>query len=409
MPPDPDRKSILMVIPFFPYPPRADGGTVRYLPIIEYLSKRHDLDLVVVDSAARDRKEIDAVERLCRNLAIIPNPKKRKAGLFGKIRLFADSLMPWSPPNFFLTHGGDAFVEDISGASRGRSYDCLVWVAGYFAEYLKPVMKKIRAKKTLVDFIDSPSLWERRQQEKAGRMSLFGRYNCWRIKRWEADIIRSADASIYVSEIDAAAASPAGSASRMHVVPNGILTDNQDVPARKDVPSPNIGFLGNMSYRPNIEAVHWLHEHVFSPLREKNGDLSMIVIGRDPVDSITALGRKPGVVVTGTVEEIWPYVNAVDIFLFPLLIGAGMKNKILEAMYAGKPVLTTPIGNEGINAFHGRDLLICRSPEDFRRVTTRLLEFPEERLRLGSSAHGYIVGKFTWDGIMKDYERLLCR
>jgi len=316
--------------------------------------------------------------------------------------------MPWSPSFDYLTYGGEMLVRDISSASKGRHYDCLIWVAGYFAEYLIKIMKNIRADRTVIDFIDSPSLWAERGGINSGNQLLLGKYNLWKIKKWEGNLIRCTDASIYISDIDAAAVpSGMGPASSRHVIPNGVSAQSHYESPRPHLPSPNIGFLGNMSYPPNVEAVHWLYHKVFLPVREKRNNLSLIIIGRDPVSSITDLGKRPGVTVTGTVEDIWPYVNSVDLFAFPLQIGAGMKNKILEVMCAGKPVLTTLIGNEGIHAVPGRDLLVCRTQEEFQGEANRLLEQTQERIKIGNSAREFVTANYSWDRILKSYEELI--
>jgi glycosyltransferase involved in cell wall biosynthesis len=111
--------------------------------------------------------------------------------------------------------------------------------------------------------------------------------------------------------------------------------------------------------------------------------------------------------VTGSVIDIWPYINSIDIFVFPINMGAGLKNKILETMYARKPVITTDIGNEGINAIPGQDLLICRTPDDFQREVIRLFNIPEEGIKMGNSARRFIEEKFGWDKIFKNYEALI--
>jgi len=202
---------------------------------------------------------------------------------------------------------------------------------------------------------------------------------------------------------------PSGNEDRgkRSVVPNGINIPSGISTERVSFPSPNIGFLGNMGYLPNIEAVERLYKEIFVPLRKIHPELTLVVIGRNPSPSIRALGEKPGVIVTGEVEDIWGYINAIDLFLFPLLRGAGLKNKILEAMYAGRPVLTTKIGNEGIDAMEGRDLVICRTPDDFRREASRLQGSPRERERIGTSAQTLVRKNLSWDGIFRDDEDLL--
>jgi glycosyltransferase involved in cell wall biosynthesis len=136
-------------------------------------------------------------------------------------------------------------------------------------------------------------------------------------------------------------------------------------------------------------------------------DLSLILIGRDPLEPVRRLRDHPGVTVTDTVENIWPYVNSVDLFLFPLWTGAGLKNKILESMYAGRPVITTPIGNEGINAVSGRDILVCHDPVGFQEEALRLLNSPEDRRRMGEQGRDFMLHRFSWPPILKAYEEIV--
>jgi glycosyltransferase involved in cell wall biosynthesis len=193
---------------------------------------------------------------------------------------------------------------------------------------------------------------------------------------------------------------------KRHVVPNGINMPSGGNTESVSLPSPNIGFLGNMGYPPNIEAVEWLYKEVFVPLRKIRPDLTLVVIGRYPSQSILDLGEMPGVIVTGEVEDVWPYINGIDVFLFPLLQGAGLKNKILEAMYARCPVVTTEIGNEGIDAVPGQEFALCRTPGDFQREAIRLLNSPEERVRMGSSGPALVAEKFSWAPILAAFESL---
>jgi glycosyltransferase involved in cell wall biosynthesis len=86
--------------------------------------------------------------------------------------------------------------------------------------------------------------------------------------------------------------------------------------------------------------------------------------------------------------------------VFPLLRGAGLKNKILEAMSAGRPVITTAIGNEGIDAVDGKDIAIRGTPEEFRMETIRLLRSEGERRAMGDSARRFVRERFSWERIL---------
>ncbi len=262
--------------------------------------------------------------------------------------------------------------------------------------------------KVLVDFIDSPSLVKMRWKEVTFRFGLLERYERWKTIRWEGEVIRKSDVTLYISDVDSRTV-PAGltPGKERHVIPNGVDFGSYSNGKMERIASPSIGFLGNMAYPPNIEAATWLFEEVFLPLKKRIPDISLILIGRDPVDSVLRLREHPGVTVTGTVDDIWPYVNSVDLFLYPLWTGAGLKNKILESMYAGRPVLTTPIGNEGINAVDGRDLLICRDSGKFQEETLRLLNSPEDRQRIGEHAREFVLQGFAWPPILKAYEEIV--
>ncbi len=113
-----------------------------------------------------------------------------------------------------------------------------------------------------------------------------------------------------------------------------------------------------MSYEPCISAALRLAERIFPRIRSRLGDATLLIIGRDPVPSIRRLDGA-AISVTGTVENIWPYVVSANIFVFPMFEGSGLQNKILEAMYAGVPVVTTPIAAASIGATSGEQLLVA--------------------------------------------------
>jgi len=402
------KKRILFGFKSVPYPLRVDGVSVRYLPIIKYMARSHDVDLIVIPGRGEDLLNLDGLKQHCQKIFVLQDPQRFQHNIFAKCLTYAKFLLPWTPPISVVSHNGSEVTRGIIEATKKEHYDTVVWAGGYLLPNLFAALPSMSVGKVFVDFIDSPFLWSIRREENIFRFRLLEQYEQWKTRRWEEDVIWKADGTIYISRVDAEATpsrhAPVG---KTHVVPNGINIPASKKTERASLPSPNIGFLGNMGYLPNVEAVEWLYSEVFAPLRKNNPDLTLVVIGRDPAPSIRSLGNQPGVIVTGTVEDIWPYINSIDVFLFPLHRGTGVKNKILEAMYAGLPVVTTEIGNEGIDAEEGRDLVLCRTPDDFRRETWRLLGAPEERARMGTSAHAFVKEYFSWDRILGTYENLV--
>lgn len=397
-------KTILMVFPRVPYPLSAHGVSVRYLPVIKHLSRCHALDIIIICDLSADSSNAERLKPYCRKLSLIQDPRYIGAGLAHKVVTQAYVMLPWSPPNHWVVSGQERIKREIAQATAGIHYDSVVCVGGGLFLYSGDV----RADRMVVDFIDSPSLSVDRQVVRSFKSGLIKKYESWKAKRWEARIIRDASASLYVSAVDAQTIpSEWTPAAVRQVVPNGISVDTYTPAVEANVKSPSIGFLGNMGYGPNIEAAHRLYEEVFLPLRAQYPDLSFYLIGRNPVESILALGEHEGVTVTGAVQDIWPYVNAVDLFVLPLLRGAGLKNKVLEVMYAKRPVVSTKIGNEGIDAVPGRDLIICDTGVDFQREVLRLLGSPDERVRLGEFGHRFVSERFSWDRILWEFEAII--
>jgi glycosyltransferase involved in cell wall biosynthesis len=244
--------------------------------------------------------------------------------------------------------------------------------------------------------------------ERSNSISFRERYECWKIRQWEKKVQYRVNSTVYISPVDAGYVGGTGRRCiTPHIVPNGIGTEDFSLETKSVLPTPNIGFLGNMGYPPNIEASVWLYERIFLPLAREIPGLSLVLIGRNPAGAVRKLAEEPGVVVTGEIENIWPYVNAVDVFVFPLWIGGGIKNKVLETMYAGRPVVTTRIGNEGIDGISGAHLFLCEGENDFLPTVKRLLLQPEERGNVGRAAHEFVKERFSWAGILPRFEKII--
>lgn len=398
------KKKILIITPEIPWPLRASGVSIRYLPLIERLSNTYTLDLLITGSHRASIEVENALKRFCRNITFINYAEANRCGFWTKFFTRLTFFFPWAMPRGWMQYGGKKILLAIKKATAAEEYDVVVCVSGF--NYTAASV--IRTRKLIVDFVDSPTLLAKRNVIGSRRTAAVRLFEWLKTLNWEAKIIRKADATVYISHVDAEyipACLTRG--KRRMVIPNGFSAIDYSPDLNSAVKSPNIGFLGNMSYFPNIESAKWLHDSIYKPLREHRKDLNLYIIGREPDESITNLGRDPQVHITGEVENIWPFVNAVDVFVFPLQRGAGQKNKVLEALYAKRPVVTSFVGNEGLGAVVGRDLIVCDKPVDYKRAVEILLDLPSERERLGNAGHQYIVDRFGWDAILRDFECLV--
>lgn len=397
------KKSVLIVLPTIPYPLRACGEALRYFPIIQHLSTRHDIHIIVISEFPVDWTSVKALEQYCQRVSVIEIPKLHYSRI-EKLLTQATLLLPWTPPISFISYSREKIASELRRLTSSICYDVALWVSARHTVYTKAV----DARRHIVDFIDSPTLHIQRQVVGSLSWPVLQRYEAWKMRRWETQLIHNMAASIYISPVDANAVPvEMTSGHRRYIIPNGVSAEHYTPRVDERMRSPSIGFLGNMAYPPNIEAVHWLYKSVFLPLRSEIPAVTFYVIGKLPDDSILALGKQGGVVVTGEVEEVWPYVNGVDVFVFPLWKGTGLKNKVLEAMYARRPVIASPIAGEGIEALPGRDMVVCNTQEEFVRDSLRLLRSPGTRKELGESAHRLVTDRFSWQRIVREFERVL--
>lgn len=396
---------LLVIMPDVPYPPRENGFTIRYFPIIDYLSRRHSVDLVAVTVRSDIEAESEHMRRQLNRLCIIDQSIKPAQSPWRKIVTRIRSWLPWNTPLQYVHYESADHIRRIKDFAGGHAYDAVIWVTSSHADYIRYLKPAIDSKRWVIDFIDSPSLFSSR---KRGR-GLLLQYERWHMKLWEARLIRSADVPVYISPVDARTVPGALTGGKTpHVIPNGIYVDDYVEDRLDSVSSMSIGFLGNMAYRPNVQATLKLYEQIYLPLKERLPALKLYIIGRAPAEEITALGDNESVFVTGTVDSIWPYVNSVSVFVLPLDAGAGQQNKILEVMYAGRPVVASRISNGGIGAVHGQHILICgEDPNEWVDSTCELLTDRAKAERLGQAGRQFAVNQYVWPAICSEYESLI--
>ena len=157
-----------------------------------------------------------------------------------------------------------------------------------------------------------------------------------------------------------------------------------------------------MSYHANVSMVFELIDHILPKVWEVRPDLKLWVVGKDPTREIIRLGSRPNVIVTGTVDDIRPYLQQATIAVAPLTYGAGIQNKILEAMACATPVIAYPSGVSALNVEPNVDLLVGEDPNHFARQILTLLDDNQLRSRIGLSGRQYVLKNHSWEVIVSN-------
>ena len=161
-----------------------------------------------------------------------------------------------------------------------------------------------------------------------------------------------------------------------------------------------------MDYGPNVDAMVWFCEEIFPLIRRARPDIELMIVGRDPVPEVLALGETPGVTVTGGVEDVRPYFGQAAVFVAPLRAGGGTRLKILEAMAMGVPVVSTTLGSEGLEVVPGADLLESDEPDGFARQVLRILDDAVLAARLAEHARCTVDTRYAWPVVAAELERV---
>src|SRR5436189_465277 len=141
-----------------------------------------------------------------------------------------------------------------------------------------------------------------------------------------------------------------------------------------------------MAYLPTVDGVIWFCREVWPRIRAAVPDVTFTICGSSPAREVAALGRLPGVTVTGRVPAVAPYLNRAAVAVVPLRIARGVQNKLLEAMAAGLPTVATTVARTGVVAQEGRDLFVADDPDEFAAAVVRLLRGRVLRETVGRAA-----------------------
>jgi len=383
-------KSVLVVMRELPYPPRKNGLTLRYYPLLMRLSQQFRLTLAAVIWKQGDDMALGELgDRLDRFIPLHRSAPKPSLSRTLSTQLLR--VLPFGIPFDHYDYGAAGFADQLRPILADH-YDAVIWVTQDHMLYASlPLLKKHRL---IVDAVDSISLHMIRNMKSRGLVRVL---RTRKVKHWEAAMIDRAATGFYISPVDLDAVSPLVNHVKLAISPNGTLIEDY-IDTRAELTSPSLGFLGNMSYGPNIDAAHRLHR-VYRALKQAVPNLSLYIIGRDPDPSLVAYADDPDVHITGTLDSIWPHVNAVDVFVMPMAMGAGLQNKLLEVMYAGKPIVATSVANGGVLAVDGESVIIADDEDAIADAVLSLLRDPERRQRIAAAGARFVRETYDWDHI----------
>jgi len=264
-----------------------------------------------------------------------------------------------------------------------------------------------RLGRIVMDFVDVDSdKWLQYSHSKPWPVSLIYAREQRTLLTFERRIAAAVDRSLFVSprEAEVFQALAPEVADKVGYLNNGVdhgfFTPEQGYPSPYGPGGKALVFTGAMDYWANVDAVEWFSRDVFPRIAAADPNAKFYIVGGKPTARVRALCSDPGVVVTGRVPDVRPYLAHAKVVVCPLRIARGIQNKVLEGMAMARPVVATPAAFEGIDAQPGRDLLVADGAEAFAEAVLACLA-PASDSAIGRQARAVVMANYSWDGNLR--------
>lgn len=392
---------LLFVTPSLCYPNVPYAGELTIFKLMEQLAARgHDMYLIT-GLRPGEREHLNEVNYFCRVLDAIDVPWTKTA--------IIKAIARWATKGF---RGGLSFRKQaalsVERFSKEIKFDIIQVEHTPLGDYMvKP--DNVPMVITAIDVLLKPAL---REYESAKGVRRFIKHMTYRkLKKKEISLYRKFDLIYTLSDFDRQfLLSYKNDLNVARRSPYVKITDFKVDGTLRE--SNTILFVGAMDRPVNIQGATYFITRVLPLIKKEIPDVRLCIVGNRPSDEIKAFGSNDrNVIVTGFVEDVKPYFLKATVFVAPLFIGGGIITKILDAMAAGLPVVASSIGNEGVDAKPGRDLMTADTPEEFARNVLRLMKDPKLHGTLSENGRAFVHEHFDWGKIVQqtenDYRGLL--
>lgn len=394
---------ILYLVPYVPNLIR-----VRPYNLIRHLTEQgHRVTVLTLWSEPGEWDDIKKLEQICQQVYSAPLPLYRS--LFNSL-IALPSRNPLQANYCWQPLLRDQLVELTLGENGKSAFDVV------HVEHLRGVKYALDLKSQfshgkhvpiIWDSVDSISMLFR--QAASSSKSFFGRwltrFELGRTESYERWLVGQFERVLVTSQLDKNAflsLQPSGFRdSRITVLPNGVDLDyfSPDNSVTREPDS--LVLSGKMSYHANITMALHLVEKIMPLIWSERPGVKVYIVGKDPSKEVKNLGDDPRITVTGTVDDIRPYLRKASISVTPIMYGAGIQNKVLEAMACATPVVSTPRATSALSTQPGQDLISAEAPQAFAEAVLGLLDNSELRREIGEAGRRYVETNHRWSNIVE--------
>ncbi len=396
------KPALLYLCHRIPYPPNK-GDKIRSFHLLRYLSNRYRIFLGTFIDAEADWEYASNLNEWCEQTYYLHlNPTRARikslTGLLGGKAL--------TLPYYY-----DARMAHwIRSVVIREKIDTVVIYSSAMAQYL--LDHEYGSLRRIMDLVDVDSdKWRQYSAKKHWPMNWVYRREADKLFAFERKAINMLDYSFFVSgkEAELFTRLAPETLQKVGYYNNGVDTEHFSPEQYFASPYSDscqaIVFTGAMDYWPNEDAVVWFAQEVFPRLKQRWPMTEFYIVGSNPTERVISLGKVDGVVVTGKVVDVRPYIKYAAVVVAPMRIARGIQNKVLEGMAMARPVVVTSMGLEGIEAEDGHEVLIADHVDGFLNMIEAILQ--DTHKEIGPAARDKVCSDFTWEKSLPRIDRQL--
>lgn len=386
-----------MVTPYLPYPP-ASGGQIRTLNLLKYLSYKNEITLVALYKNNEDKKYLSFLKPYCKSVYLCKRAEKP-----WQMEIITKSVFSRKPFLVVRNYSTEA-KEVLEKLVKEKKFDVI------HAEtfYIMPHIPQTSIPVLLVEQTIEYKVYQHFVNSLPFLLKPFFSIDILKLKHWERYYWKKATLVGAVSESDRKLIIELEPGIKPVVIPNGAGEEMiVEKLTNKDLNQPTVLFQGNFSWLQNTEAAYYLVNKIYPAVRKLIPNIQIVIAGQSAKNKINIDKNKNIEIVdiepdnTNFVKKT--YLEAT-LFVAPIFGPGGTRLKILAAMSAGLPVISTKVGLEGLDVKDKENVLIANQPDDFARKIKLILNNKDLYNKIRKNAYLLVKHKYSWKKIAEKLE-----
>ena len=309
--------------------------------------------------------------------------------LKGTIKNFLFSKLPYNAERFI----DDNYHNKLELLLSTHQYDIIQLEGLYLLPYFDLIRKYSTAKIVYRSHNIEHEIWERTAIQAKGIKKIYLNNLSKRLRKFEISLINKYDLLIPITLRDEKRLNELGNTKPALTIPAGI-----DIQEKEPVAKPlknDLFFIGALDWAPNQEGLIWFFDNCWDEIRKECPKVSLTVAGRNAPDWFVKILKKHTVKYLGEVPNAQQFMKKHAVMIAPLLSGGGMRVKIIEGMSFKKPIVTTPVGCEGIDAVNEKDILIAESPRAYTNYIIRLAKDIALQTSISNNCYKFVKENYS--------------